>query len=437
MKPVILVFVACVLGCVVGVLSTGSRPSQESRDATRTKDSDNPANSGTAQHIDKPSQESRDANRATGSNSPVNSGTTKGIERPSQESRDNHQVIGSNKPLNSGTTQRIETESQLATDKTPVSPAYEVVETKDYSLPNRRRLSIKVVINDRRTDYDLIQAMLLDVARSQNADAVLAYAYWPGDDWQDLYTAGMLEWGKNGRGWASNSHILSKGEFHARESPVQTFESGARRNPMTDKALDVCMVKDFMSNTLLPFRERIKDIDRRGGSRLCQPEVYSVMKKLGDALTRARSAVKIEDIRRRFETIEEHLRPNIDQSIEELPVAKAMRDLDALKASAISPSSNGRLDADPANPSAGEIHEILVPLGYKLGDDGFYWQNGTTSIYYDVEGLGLGTFHRRLTRLMKSSPRDVEWGTTRIRINGVRVYSVNSYDEQKELDLNP
>lgn len=94
--------------------------------------------------------------------------------------------------------------------------AYEVVESEDFDLAGRRRISIKVVIKGYDAGSDRVRNTLLNVARNQNADAVLVFAYGPGDDWQGPYTLGKLEWGRNGGGWASSAKLPTDGVFEGK-----------------------------------------------------------------------------------------------------------------------------------------------------------------------------------------------------------------------------
>jgi len=98
----------------------------------------------------------------------------------------------------------------------PMPVQYSVVETEDLGSAGRMRISVRVIIEDKNASNQQIKLALLDVARKQNADAVMAYGFWPGDDWSWIQTAGRLEWGKNGTGWSPDSSIPAEGKFDPR-----------------------------------------------------------------------------------------------------------------------------------------------------------------------------------------------------------------------------
>jgi hypothetical protein len=324
---------------------------------------------------------------------------------------------------------------------------------------------VKIVLEFRETDSGIIQAMLLDLARSQNADAVLVYAYWPGDDWQNAYTLGMLEWGRNGVGWASDTQLPADGMFHPGEHSVAITEAGARKNGMTDT--DLSIYKSFVYGVFVPSMTKLEKIFKLAKNMnpndldMQSLSIYQLYKEVDDGFTRVKTELKSEQARKVCEDAERIYQQARDQAVLVLPSVKIFRRGDAALRSQKqiaeemyiyypmqkqlmdeildpknSPPSNSRLEADRDNPLAGEIHKILIPLGYKLAEDAFHLRNGTTCIMYEVERR-YGAFNPKMTRLVRTSNKGIEWDATRIRISGDRVYSVNSLDERKELDLTP
>ena len=95
----------------------------------------------------------------------------------------------------------------------PPPARYQVVKVEDYSFAGRSRLSLRVVILHPNPSWEQVQSALLAAARSYPADAVLVFGHWPGDDTDSLYTAGRLEWGKNGYGWAGDKYLGPTGKF--------------------------------------------------------------------------------------------------------------------------------------------------------------------------------------------------------------------------------
>jgi hypothetical protein len=114
---------------------------------------------------------------------------------------------------------------------------YTVLEKEDFDLLGRHRVSLKVRIEDRSATDAQVKGALLDIATKQDADAVLVFGYWPGDDWHDFYTAGTLEWGKNGRGWASTTELPINGSFDARRRNAQADDTPSKVTKFTDNDL--------------------------------------------------------------------------------------------------------------------------------------------------------------------------------------------------------
>ncbi len=117
----------------------------------------------------------------------------------------------------------------------PEPPSYKILETEDFSLAGRRRVSLRVLIEDRDATDEQVRIALLDAAMSHDADAILAFGYWPGDDWRSFYTAGKLEWGKNGGGWASSTTLPVGGSFSPGRRPLDDSRLEASR-PGSDAA---------------------------------------------------------------------------------------------------------------------------------------------------------------------------------------------------------
>jgi hypothetical protein len=90
---------------------------------------------------------------------------------------------------------------------------HRVVGVEDNSLGGRKRTSIRIVFDDKGVSGSRVHATMLKVARLYNPDAAFVFGYWPGDDWKGLYTAGRLEWGKDGKGWSSGDHVPADGKF--------------------------------------------------------------------------------------------------------------------------------------------------------------------------------------------------------------------------------
>jgi len=91
---------------------------------------------------------------------------------------------------------------------------YHVVSVSDASFAGRHRVALRVVIEERSASPAQIHAALLDACRAQqDADAVMAFGYWPGDDIGSAFTAGRLEWAKDGQGWDGNTPSGADGIF--------------------------------------------------------------------------------------------------------------------------------------------------------------------------------------------------------------------------------
>jgi len=59
-----------------------------------------------------------------------------------------------------------------------------------------------------------VHAALLDAAKNRtSADAVMVFGYWPADDPSSVYTAGRLEWGRDGEGWCRDDRVPEDGKF--------------------------------------------------------------------------------------------------------------------------------------------------------------------------------------------------------------------------------
>lgn len=122
----------------------------------------------------------------------------------------------------SATTERKPTEkkSGQAEEQTPTSREdeskavpYRVVGVEDNSIGGRKRTSVKIAVEDKSATPEQVHSTLLKVARSYGGDAVFVFGYWPGDDWRGMYTAGRLEWGKDGKGWSSSDQVPADGKF--------------------------------------------------------------------------------------------------------------------------------------------------------------------------------------------------------------------------------
>ena len=90
---------------------------------------------------------------------------------------------------------------------------YRVVSTEDVSIAGRSRTSLRVVIQDKNASAEQVHAALLEAAKTDSADKVMVFAYWPGDDTTSMYTAGRLEWGRDRRGWDGSDYIGPEGRF--------------------------------------------------------------------------------------------------------------------------------------------------------------------------------------------------------------------------------
>jgi len=108
----------------------------------------------------------------------------------------------------------VSLEKAVPADLAPATPApYRVASTKDVSIAGRSRTELRVVIQDRNASGESVHAALLEAANNDGADKVMVFAYWPGDDTTSMYTAGRLEWGKDGRAWDGSDYIGPDGRF--------------------------------------------------------------------------------------------------------------------------------------------------------------------------------------------------------------------------------
>jgi len=102
---------------------------------------------------------------------------------------------------------------------------YRVVSTKDVSITGRSRSMLRVVIQDKNASAEQVHAALLEAAKADGAEKVMVAAYWPGDDTTSIYSAGRLEWGKDGRGWDSSDYIGPDGRFDQATLAQRTGET--------------------------------------------------------------------------------------------------------------------------------------------------------------------------------------------------------------------
>jgi hypothetical protein len=112
-------------------------------------------------------------------------------------------------PLSSASAARRATRKPSTAAHVP----YRIVKMEDMTFAGRRRVSLRVVIQNRKATPQQVHAALLDAAKGQNAVAVMAFGYWPGDNTNSFYTAGRLEWGPGGQGWANDDRVPLGGKF--------------------------------------------------------------------------------------------------------------------------------------------------------------------------------------------------------------------------------
>jgi hypothetical protein len=100
-----------------------------------------------------------------------------------------------------------------------------VVSSKDVNIGRWSRTVVRVVIQDKNASAEQVHAALLEAARSDAADKVTVFAYWPGDDTTFIYTAGRLEWGKDGRSWDGSEFLGPNGRFDQATLAQRTGET--------------------------------------------------------------------------------------------------------------------------------------------------------------------------------------------------------------------
>jgi hypothetical protein len=91
--------------------------------------------------------------------------------------------------------------------------SYDVVLGYDESVPGRSRASFRVSIANSHATSRQVRASLTDAAKRSSATAVMVFGYWPGDDVSGAYTAGRLEWSRDGRNWSGDGRLPSGGRF--------------------------------------------------------------------------------------------------------------------------------------------------------------------------------------------------------------------------------
>lgn len=91
-----------------------------------------------------------------------------------------------------------------------------IVERVSADLHGLKRTALKVIIGQPVSDPEAMRFRLIEVAQKQEADVVLAYGYFQGEDWHTSLPAGILEYGKNGHGWMPDSKVPLKGAFRSR-----------------------------------------------------------------------------------------------------------------------------------------------------------------------------------------------------------------------------
>ena len=83
-------------------------------------------------------------------------------------------------------------------------------------------------------------------------------------------------------------------------------------------------------------------------------------------------------------------------------------------------SSEPHSTASPAvsNPAMGELHELLVPAGFRVDTYGenLAWKKGDDAIYFEVKGSGDGQYHRELTVLTLFRGGRQIWSSHAIKI---------------------
>jgi len=106
----------------------------------------------------------------------------------------------------------------------------QIVEKFSADLPGLKRTAIKVIIGQPVEDLGVIRSRLIEAAQKQEADVVLAYGYFQGEDWHTFFPAGILEYGKNGRGWMPDSKVPLKGAFKSRADQMVNLRRGSSPN---------------------------------------------------------------------------------------------------------------------------------------------------------------------------------------------------------------
>jgi hypothetical protein len=255
---------------------------------------------------------------------------------PSQDLREASQTTEAASPANPVTAHRIENEPQPVQDKIPQSMRYDVVETKDYSLISRRRISVKIVTKDMNADFDEIRAMLLAVALKQHAHAVLAYAYRPGDDWQERYTAGMLEWGKNGHGWASTTHLPPEGKFDAGEASSVIVSEWVPKQDSSDSLHDVAIYNNdvaiynkFIGSIRINWeclKRTLKQVSKDGDCKKHSLKIFLCFSGMDDDFAKLKSQIKTQQMRNVYKARQDEYRRFREQVLREFPAAEATLD---------------------------------------------------------------------------------------------------------------
>jgi hypothetical protein len=101
--------------------------------------------------------------------------------------------------------------------ESPVVDPPRIVESMDSSEPDYHRLAIKVALGFEHADPGRIRATLLEVAKQQEADAVLVYGFLKGQDYRTAFPAGVLEYGRGGKGWGPGTTVPPEGTFKGRQ----------------------------------------------------------------------------------------------------------------------------------------------------------------------------------------------------------------------------
>jgi hypothetical protein len=242
----------------------------------------------------------------------------------------------------------------LETIPQKTSPApYAILAIEDFSLAGRHRVSLRVLIQDRSATNEAIRAALLEAAQRQDADAVMAFAYWPGDNWTSAYTAGRLEWGKNGGGWASTTRLPTDGSFDAGERPFTATRTAELQqgtandilhlgNPDIDKEL----LQTFVKDVLIPTNQKVDEsrtVFRRlkqkmidGAASLqdevefrsLQDNIFECDKHLRRKFKELKDRLTSSETRKVVEKVELDFLKAIGNATQELPYLKYRRDLD-------------------------------------------------------------------------------------------------------------